>query len=1085
MWHCIDSIPDVAWTHAWEWEGFSHVGFNEAWAHLVSASVLNNPIKIRGCGGINGKLAAYFNLENPWDFRYSNGAGQIPPYRSGKHGELCEATITGALWDIYDHSNEPHDTLNIGSTESAAFDTIFNVLRNFDPWPGTNPGNVTYNRCRIISDFQDGWATLYGLYCHKKALTNIYEKHKIGFIYSSISGINVTGRSLCCDVDWQLSSDTSGVKEFIVERSDYEYGPYAIVDTINYVLGETLYTKTDSAVQYNMPYWYRVAQVDSSDFIAYSEADSASPFDLAAPPAAPAPATGLTAIDRPSDQGRAINLSWTKSANDPGSVTKYYIYRSFNQTSGFTCNDSVAAGTVAYTDTTAIDGDTLYYFIRAHNGVNGAKSNTAWGISKDNIPPAPPSGLSINVDSLFHVRLAWHKNTEPDIWGYRVYRSLTSGSGYALITVPVTLDTAYLDTTTVNGRSYFYVVTALDNASPANESSFSSEVSIHLSWLSTSPLATGFNNAKKLVCDTTGTNLHLVYQSNDKVWYTKSADGGASWSADTAIGEGRYPAIALDKSGNPNVVWSNKISSTQDKLYFSRCGASGWTVPFELGAYPTGAKIDMAPSLTISKADTAFICWKSGVSTMELLSVIWAGWFNILSPSLKSAVLDTVTLMPYPWCPAVAVDTIGAAHFAWDDKPPMYYAISYCQRGKNGQFTADEIISQGLENGSPCLDFSRWQNSIDAVWEGSLGRGVDYRSRLDTATAWEPIRQIDSTGIQPVIAAGGYAAFSRDNEIFLKRKVGNVWPDSTEKNISNTSAISNYPQIAFSQTVSGSNLYIAWTEGNAAPYEIKFAKISVPSVAKVYVDAGGEVQSPYCVQRAGYRVFGPESYQTIDYHPQRLIYKFGGFKKNKKYSVEAVYYYENSLPEREDKGGPRKVWVQELDIDGTLKVKTKLTPGQRIVVNKPIPPAAYNKDGEVLVYIDKVSGDYALCAEIFLYEFDKDYEENTNNKAVQTAQAVSSGLPLVTAVYQNAPNPTNGNTTITYQIAERSKVSLKVYNTLGQVVKIMVEEGKEPGAYRATWDGNDQAGQPVASGVYFYRLSAGSFNDIKKLVLIR
>ncbi|MFQ6091287.1 MAG: FlgD immunoglobulin-like domain containing protein [bacterium] len=63
--------------------------------------------------------------------------------------------------------------------------------------------------------------------------------------------------------------------------------------------------------------------------------------------------------------------------------------------------------------------------------------------------------------------------------------------------------------------------------------------------------------------------------------------------------------------------------------------------------------------------------------------------------------------------------------------------------------------------------------------------------------------------------------------------------------------------------------------------------------------------------------------------------------------------------------------------------------------------------------------------------------------------------------------------------------TLKIYNVLGQEVRTLVDEVKEPGYHTATWDGRDCFGNDVASGIYFYRLTAGGFTAAERMVLLR
>lgn len=89
------------------------------------------------------------------------------------------------------------------------------------------------------------------------------------------------------------------------------------------------------------------------------------------------------------------------------------------------------------------------------------------------------------------------------------------------------------------------------------------------------------------------------------------------------------------------------------------------------------------------------------------------------------------------------------------------------------------------------------------------------------------------------------------------------------------------------------------------------------------------------------------------------------------------------------------------------------------------------------------------------------------------------------ALNQNYPNPFNLSTEITFQLPVESKVSLKIYNTKGQLVRSLIDDEKSKGFYSISWDGKDQSGKEVASGIYFYRLAAGNFRAIKKMVMLK
>ena len=96
------------------------------------------------------------------------------------------------------------------------------------------------------------------------------------------------------------------------------------------------------------------------------------------------------------------------------------------------------------------------------------------------------------------------------------------------------------------------------------------------------------------------------------------------------------------------------------------------------------------------------------------------------------------------------------------------------------------------------------------------------------------------------------------------------------------------------------------------------------------------------------------------------------------------------------------------------------------------------------------------------------------------------GMPVVFQLEQNYPNPFNPNTTINFALPEQARVTLEVYNMLGQRVNTLVAgEELTAGYHNVVWDGRNQAGNPVASGVYIYRIQAGDFTDVKKMMFLK
>ncbi len=94
-------------------------------------------------------------------------------------------------------------------------------------------------------------------------------------------------------------------------------------------------------------------------------------------------------------------------------------------------------------------------------------------------------------------------------------------------------------------------------------------------------------------------------------------------------------------------------------------------------------------------------------------------------------------------------------------------------------------------------------------------------------------------------------------------------------------------------------------------------------------------------------------------------------------------------------------------------------------------------------------------------------------------------LPASYELYQNFPNPFNNTTKIRYQLPRYSDVKLTIYNILGQKVKHLINKRQEAGYYELTWDGRNDFGNAVASGLYFIEFRAEKYRKMLKILLVK
>ena len=128
--------------------------------------------------------------------------------------------------------------------------------------------------------------------------------------------------------------------------------------------------------------------------------------------------------------------------------------------------------------------------------------------------------------------------------------------------------------------------------------------------------------------------------------------------------------------------------------------------------------------------------------------------------------------------------------------------------------------------------------------------------------------------------------------------------------------------------------------------------------------------------------------------------------------------------------------------------------------------------GAIIAWQDKRGGNYNI------------YASRVLQSGSTTAVGIVAIAPTGFALSQNYPNPFNPSTMISYQVPVNSRVTLKVYDMLGREVATLVNDRQEAGSYSVPFNSN-KGGLSLSSGVYFYRLNAGSFVSVKKLILMK
>ena len=164
---------------------------------------------------------------------------------------------------------------------------------------------------------------------------------------------------------------------------------------------------------------------------------------------------------------------------------------------------------------------------------------------------------------------------------------------------------------------------------------------------------------------------------------------------------------------------------------------------------------------------------------------------------------------------------------------------------------------------------------------------------------------------------------------------------------------------------------------------------------------------------------------------------------------------------------------------------SKARPGELKIANAVINGSAVSGEGSILKMTFKVLREFEDQARFEIAEGIVFDAESYSNPVVTLGALQIESTPTEFTLLQNYPNPFNPETTIKYNLAEAGDVHLRIYNIVGQVVRTLVAERQPAGRYQVRWAGTDDRGLAVSSGIYFYQITAGKFQDVKRLMLLK
>lgn len=602
--------------------------------------------------------------------------------------------------------------------------------------------------------------------------------------------------------------------------------------------------------------------------------------------------------------------------------------------------------------------------------------------------------------------------------------------------------------------------------------------------------ATGYNNGRRVVysyINSSTTRIDMVYEDNGEIWHSYTSDNGQSWSEDEMISSGEYgncknPSLAVhDGTSLLFAVWE-RYDETNGKKYIEYCLGEngGWNWPETF--YQGYGSAESRPVVAAFYQDRFALAWRFKVTSGSSYKTYYCTYETITENKTG------FTNVPGNNYPSIAANPFESRIcLVWSENGQL----RTCIRSGTGTWSSEKILavwpdftshdkpSASLDNGQCHVSFECEMSPMGPPMGGgtpTVGYGYFDISQSNPSFYFYIVETNGTIEGNTSIGKGSNVSiiYERGGNIIRRNKSGYSW---NEANFSD----GNYPNISYNSQTGA-----VWTKFTSAPYLIK-SELGSGGLAKVV----GETESityeeskrfyyplaarfedsfdSYIVQLDGMYVNGKLCHFDDQLQSESLKLK----KKNEielLWSVFSDYVPDNIILMRfyfkTEKG---KYLLDTITSD-------ELWPVQKEEVQNVYKRLDYyineKMDGTVIIEFDKNDPYIATVL--------NDETESVLAKHSATNEDFMEIIPEEFGLGQNFPNPFNPTTQISFDLPQDSQISLKVFDINGREVANLVEGYKVAGRYQVLFDGSS-----LSSGVYIYRLKAGGFNSVKRMLLVK
>ncbi len=726
-----------------------------------------------------------------------------------------------------------------------------------------------------------------------------------------------------------------------------------------------------------------------------------------------------------------------------------------------------------------------------------------------NTPPATPTGLTATPVSHNEINLEW--NLVSNASRYRVYRSLSSNSGYVQIDSVSSPATTYVDSTGLQPVTlYFYKIAAVNGI---GTSALAAAV---FAQTNTPPAPAAPTNLIVTTVSTTALQLDWTASVSSNITKYKIYRRGPS----------DVDFVQIDSVPEVVLTYTNTGLIENSTYFYKLIAAHPWGVSDFTGqisgntmqAVPaiTDASVNFSPS-TPSEGQQVTVSVPVNGSGLTV-KLLYGKGFQLNPDSV------TMTLTSGTTYSGIIPGAVVSYQGVW--------------------FKIKAINNAGVDifptTGRQDIDVSVSNNSVATIISNSaypLGVEVDGYSTislpLNTTLNLVSIlgtQQLDGSGVPTNWRA---VTFNANNQTFT-----NV--TSLQNNTAYFIFIrGDQPVTLFSDMAAGNtnpkslfDTYILRPGWNLVPWPFAFsANITVTDAAKIdpiwQMTAGSWSQVSQVKAFGGYAIKNKTGGNlvlgtVVDWTPAagkhlaeadwKIRFKVESAKRQDYYNYIAVAptgaetYDIMDVSEPMSMGGDVSLYFKaKNELDQIEKVATDVRSDavdgnvwemtiannvneKALTLNWELPdmPADHK-----MMIVDVNNNEFINMAELQTYRFNA--RKDNRFKVVvgkgafvdQAVEKIRAEMPREYALQQNYPNPFNPSTNIRFDVALSGNVKMKIYNVLGQEVVTLVDGYFETGRHLVTWNGRDALGRQVASGMYIYRLEAGKVSRTKKMLFVK